>query len=85
MPSVFAVAALNGLTYWRLRSKTKRRRDDVGCRRPQPTTPLAANQRADCVAQPGAIIPPVLELPQATCAAEQPPLAVETLAGLLQE
>ena len=35
--------------------------------------------------QPGAIIPPVLELPQATCAAEQPPLAAETLAGLLQE
>ena len=32
----------------------------------QPTTPLAANQLADRVAQPGAIIPPVLELPQAT-------------------
>jgi hypothetical protein len=29
-------------------------------------TPLAANQGADRVAQPGAIIPPVLKLPQAT-------------------
>jgi hypothetical protein len=65
-PSVSAVAARNGLTDWRLRSKNKPRRDDVGCSRPQPTTPLAANQRADRVAQPGAIIPPVLELPQAT-------------------
>jgi hypothetical protein len=46
--------------------------------RPQPTTPLAANQRAARVAQPGAIIPPVLELPQAA-------MAAETLAGLLQE
>ena len=54
------------LTDWRLRSKNKPRSDDVGCSRPQPTTPLAANQRADRAAQPGAIIPPVLELPQAT-------------------
>ena len=32
-----------------------------------------------------AIFPPLLELPQATWRAEQPPLAAETLAGLLQE
>ena len=65
MPSVSPVAVRNDPTDWRLRSKNKPRRDDVSCSRPQPTTPLAANQRADRVAQPGAIIPPVLELLQA--------------------
>ena len=45
-PSVSAVAVTNGLTDWRLRSKNTPRRDVVGCSGPQPTTPLAANQRA---------------------------------------
>ena len=46
----------------------------IDCSRPQSTTPLAANRRADRVARPGAIIPPVLALSQATgdMAAEQP-------------
>ena len=47
------------------------------------STPLAADQRADRVAQPGAIIPPVLELATGDMTAEQPPLTAETLAGLL--
>jgi len=50
----------------------------------QPITPLAANQLVDRVARPDAIIPPVLELPQPTWP-QQPPLAAETLTGLLQE
>ena len=50
---IHAVAVAQGSQGWR-------------APRPQPTTPLAANQRADRVAQPGAIIPPVVELPQTT-------------------
>ena len=43
------------------------------------------SHHVDRVARPGAIIPPVFELTAGDMAAEQPPLAAETLAGLLQE
>jgi hypothetical protein len=45
----------------------------------------AANQRADRVAHPGAIIQPVLELPQTPWLQSSRRLAGEVLAGLLQE
>ena len=51
--------------YERLGSTPEDRRD-IGINGRSQPCPLAANQRADRVEQPGAIIPPVLESPQAT-------------------
>ena len=78
-PGIFSENGTNVLAVfgcWRKRAGDRRTRSAVN---------LAANQRADRVAQPGAIVPPVWELPQATIAAQQPPWAAETLGGLLEE